>query len=103
MPSKSLDPAFVTVLTSWFNLDSVDMGDKEELIATANVAAIDLARRYLRKNSSLAPLVSEIEESISSWRPDFVAQIINATSVDWLADDEYENTLREIVQRCCRD
>jgi len=94
MSQKPIDPALHDVLLSWFNLDSVDMNDKEGLFDNAGAAAGDLARRYLQKHSSLEPLISDIETFVSVWGPDFTMQIINITSVDWLADDEYENALK---------
>lgn len=99
MPEKPLDPVFLNTLTSWFNLDSVDLRDTDELLRTAGVAAADLARQY----RNVEPLIEDLEASIASWRPDFLMQLIDATSVDWLFDARSEAALKLILQKIVAD
>ena len=103
MPAKPLDPVFLNIFTSWFNLDSIDLGDTDELLETAGVAAADLSRQYKNLDKNLEPLIEDLERSIASWRPDFLMQLINATSVDWLFDASSEAALRLVLQQIVSD
>ena len=86
-------PVFLQAFGTWFNVDQVDLSDDAEVTSTAGAVASEL----LQQGETADEIAAAVSETLANWGPAAAAAFIEATDVDWLADDAAEEQLKSIL------
>ncbi len=87
-----IDPVFFEEFTAWFHADLIDADDQEKLREAAHFCASALSQR-----ANPDDLINYLSGFLKAWHQDMIMRCIEATDVDWLADEEEEGLLKYIV------
>ena len=86
-------PEFLRVFGTWFEVDLIDLSDDAEVKSTAGSVAADL----LRQDETADEIAAAVSEMLAEWGPDTAAAFVDASGVDWLADEASEEQLKSIL------
>ena len=94
-----LDDTFFSVFTAWFHVDLIPDDDEIETLKLAGICASDLHR----KKRNLGGIAQDLSEMLARWDSKNAMPFIDATTVDWLADEKTEKLLRKILEQLVID
>ena len=86
-------PTFLRVFGNCFNVDLIDLSDDAEVTSTAGAVAADL----LQEGETADEIAAAVSETLAQWSPATAMAFIEATDVDWLADEATEEQLKSIL------
>ena len=86
-------PTFLRVFGHWFNVDLINLSDDGEVTSAAGTVAADL----LQEGETADEIAASVAEVLAQWSPATATAFIEATDVDWLADEATEEQLKSIL------
>lgn len=94
-----IDPAFRNVFMAWFNVDVVNLRDREDVESAAGACASDLSGKV----HNLDELITDLSTLLREWNPQIVMWFCDVTHTDWFFDDETEDTLKSIINEVIKE
>lgn len=85
---------FFSIFSARFDADLIDITDKRALENGIRACAFDTLQRV----EDVQAVVFYLERILENWNGQNIAPFIEATNLDWLFDDQTEQSLRFIIQ-----
>lgn len=97
--ASALTPEFFHTFGTWFNVDTIDLGDPEAVRSSAGACASDLARQV----TDVESLKAELRRASTQLDGPVIDRFERATDTDWRFDAETEQTLRIIIDQLVQE
>lgn len=95
----NLDPAFYDVFAAYFNVDSLEPNDRQQLRNLAFATASSLKTKV----ADLRVLSDGLSRFLKTWDHDVLMKIIKYSNVDWTADEDEKDDLRFVIKSIVED
>lgn len=86
----TIDPRYLRAFGTWFNVDLIESWDETWIAQTAATMASSCPGDPEEIGAAFA-------RALDGWSPEVVLSFVEASDVDWLADDEAEDRLRQVL------
>jgi hypothetical protein len=94
-----LDPTFYDVFAAYFNVDSLEPDDRQQLRNLASAAASALKTKVTDPGA----LSAGLSRFLRTWDHDTIMKLIRYTNVDWLADEDEKENLRYVINEIIKN
>jgi hypothetical protein len=89
----NLDPVFYDTFAAYFNVDSLEADDPQQLLTMAFATASALKSRV----SDPRALAAKLDDFLKTWDHSIINKLIQYSNVDWLANDAEKASLRMVI------
>ena len=94
----NIDPAFYRAFGTWLNADTIDFNDRPDLLRQARM----LAGAVHDEVQDLPALIKGLTDYLAHPVPEVTRILMDISNVDWLADEEAQQVLREALTETLR-
>ena len=89
----NIDPTFFDVFAAYFNVDSLEPDNRQQLRDLAYATASTLKKKV----ADLDALSAGLSDFLRTWDRKVIMELIKFSNVDWLADKEEEDSLKLVI------